>query len=72
MPTIEKINSNLAKLADGKKIRYLNINATLTDPNGHLFDGMMNPDKLHPTVKGYQVWADALKPIFTELLGLPE
>ena len=28
-------------------------------------------DKLHPTIKGYQVWADALKPIFTELLGAP-
>ena len=35
------------------------------------FDGMMNRDKLHPTVKAYQVWADALKPIFTELLGPP-
>jgi hypothetical protein len=33
---------------------------------------MMNPaDKLHPTVKAYQVWADALKPLFTELLGPP-
>jgi hypothetical protein len=33
---------------------------------------MMNAaDKLHPTVKGYQVWADALKPIFSELLGPP-
>ena len=26
-------------------------------------------DKLHPTVKAYQVWADALKPVLTELLG---
>ena len=31
----------------------------------------MNPDKLHPALKGYQVWADALKPIFAELLGPP-
>jgi len=29
------------------------------------------PGKLHPTIKGYQVWADALKPIFTDLLGPP-
>ena len=71
MPAIEKINNNLSKLADGNKVRYLNINATLADSNGKLFDGMMNPDKLHPSVKGYQVWADALKPIFTELLGPP-
>jgi hypothetical protein len=33
---------------------------------------MMNAgDKLHPTIQGYQVWADALKPIFRELLGPP-
>jgi lysophospholipase L1-like esterase len=72
MPAIDKINANLAKLADGKKIRFLNINGKLADANGTLFDGMMNArDKLHPTIKGYQVWADALKPIFTELLGPP-
>ena len=42
------------------------------DANGGLFDGMMNErDRLHPTVKGYQIWADALKPIFTEQLGPP-
>ncbi len=71
MPAIDKINRNLAKLADGKKIRYLDINARLADRDGKLFDGMMNPDKLHPTINGYQVWADALKPLFTELLGPP-
>ena len=71
MPEIDKINSNLAGLADGKKIRYLNINAQLADANGKLFDGMMNADGLHPALKGYQVWAEALKPIFTEVLGPP-
>jgi lysophospholipase L1-like esterase len=72
MPTIDKINANLSKLADGKRIRYLNINDKLAERDGKLFEGMMNAgDKLHPTVKGYQVWADALKPIFTELLGPP-
>jgi lysophospholipase L1-like esterase len=72
VPAIDKINDNLAKLADGKKLRYLNVNDKLADRDGKLFDGMMNAgDKLHPTVKGYQVWADGLKPIFTELLGPP-
>lgn len=72
MPVIDKINSHLSKLADGKSIRYLNVNDKLADPAGHLFDGMINSgDKLHPTIKGYQVWADALKPILTELLGPP-
>jgi lysophospholipase L1-like esterase len=72
MPVIEKVNANLAKLADGKKLRYLNINSKLANADGVLFEGMMNAgDKLHPTVKGYQVWADALTPILTELLGPP-
>lgn len=71
MPTIDKINRNLAKLADGKKIRYLDINPRLADREGKLFNGMMNADRLHPTINGYQVWADALKPLFSELLGPP-
>lgn len=72
IPTINQINNHLAQLADGKKIRFLNVNDQLADKDGKLFDGMMNAgDKLHPTTKGYQVWANGLKPIFTELLGLP-
>jgi (4-O-methyl)-D-glucuronate---lignin esterase len=70
IPTINKINTNLSKMAGGK-VRYLNINDKLADNEGRLFDGMMNADKLHPAIKGYQVWADALKPVFHELLGPP-
>jgi lysophospholipase L1-like esterase len=70
MPVINRVNENLAKFADGKTVRYLNINSRLADQNDVLFEGMMG-DKLHPTLKGYQVWADALKPIFTEILGPP-
>jgi len=71
IPVINRINGNLSKIADGRKVRYLNINDKLADGDGRLFDGMMNGDKLHPTVKAYQVWADALKPVLTELLGPP-
>jgi lysophospholipase L1-like esterase len=67
---IDKINSNLSKLADGKRVRYLSINEKLADSTGRLYEGMMN-DQLHPTVKAYQIWAEALKPILTELLGPP-
>lgn len=71
MPEIDAINANLARMADGRKIRFLNINDRLADDAGVLRQGMMNPDKLHPAVPGYQVWADALKPLLTELLGPP-
>jgi lysophospholipase L1-like esterase len=72
MPVIDRINGNLFKFADGRKVRYLNINDKLAGGDGKLFDGMMDAkDRLHPTVKAYQVWADALKPVLTELLGPP-
>jgi cephalosporin-C deacetylase-like acetyl esterase/lysophospholipase L1-like esterase len=72
MPVINEVNRNLEILADGKRIRFLNVNDKLAGPDGKLFDGMMNNDKLHPGLKGYQVWADGLKPILTELLGPPK
>jgi len=72
MPGINRINEKLAAMADGTRVRYLNINDRLADASGVLADGVMNErDKLHPTVKGYQIWADALKPLLRELLGPP-
>ena len=70
VPTIFKIDENIAKIADGKRIRYLNVNDKLADKDGKQFSGMF-VDRLHPTVKGYQIWADGLKPIFIEILGPP-
>jgi lysophospholipase L1-like esterase len=70
IPSINKINERIAQFADGKTVRYLNINDKLADNNGKLLDGM-SPDGLHLSLKGYQVWANALKPLFTELLGPP-
>jgi len=70
IPTILRLNENFARLADSKTVRFLDVNKRLADRDGMLFPGMMG-DKLHPTVKGYQVWADGLKPLLTELLGPP-
>ena len=70
LPEIDRINAHLASLADGKRIRFVNVNDRLADKDGRLFEGM-SADKLHPTLQAYQIWADALKPIFTELLGPP-
>ena len=71
MPIIEGINQRIAKFADGKKIRFLNINDKLADKDGKLFEGITVKDGLHLDVKGYQVWADALRPVLKKLLGPP-
>jgi lysophospholipase L1-like esterase len=70
MGIINAINKNMAAMADGKKIRYININDKLADKDGNLYEGM-TMDRLHPSLKAYQIWADTLKPIFTEVLGPP-
>lgn len=71
VPVIREINRNLAAKAAEWKVRFVDVNERLGDANGKLFDGMMNADKLHPAEQGYQVWADALKPVLHELLGPP-
>jgi lysophospholipase L1-like esterase len=70
MSVINRANQQIAALADGNKTRYININTALAFPDNQLREGMAN-DGLHLTVNAYQVWADALKPILTEILGAP-
>jgi lysophospholipase L1-like esterase len=70
---INQVNEQIAKLDDGgKTIRFLNINDQLADKDGKLFPGVMGRDNLHPAEKGYQLWADAMKPILTQWLGEPK
>jgi lysophospholipase L1-like esterase len=68
MPIVDAANRGIAQLADGHRVRYININANLVDAHGVLLPEM-TVDGLHPTVKAYQLWADALKPILVERLG---
>ena len=70
LPEIDRVNAGISPLADGKTIYYLNVNDKLADGNGKLYDGM-TVDNLHPSVKGYQVWADGLRPLLTKFLGPP-
>ena len=64
---VDQTNRGLARLANGEGIRFLDINPMLTGPDGKLKEGMA-VDGLHLAVKGYQTWADGLKPILTDWL----
>jgi lysophospholipase L1-like esterase len=66
-----KANEAIAKFADDKTVKFLNLNDKLADKDGKLLPGMMGSDNLHPAEKGYQVWADAMRPILTDWLGEP-
>ena len=67
---ITEANRRIAQLADGKKVRFLDINDQLAGQDGTLFEGV-TVDRLHLSVKGYEIWARNLVPLLTELLGPP-
>jgi lysophospholipase L1-like esterase len=66
--SIAAINARLAALATKRRVRYVDIGASLVDSRGQL-SVAMSEDGLHLSLAAYQVWADALKPILVERLG---
>ncbi|MES2697238.1 MAG: GDSL-type esterase/lipase family protein [Verrucomicrobiota bacterium] len=64
---IDGVNAQLAKLADGKKVHFLDINAAFLGQDGKIPFSIM-PDQLHPNAAGYQLWADAMQPTLTKLM----
>lgn len=64
---IDAVNRRIRKLA-GKQVRFIDVRDKLADENGKVVEGV-TVDGLHLSVKGYQVWADALQPHLFELLG---
>ncbi|MCX7007929.1 MAG: GDSL-type esterase/lipase family protein [Kiritimatiellaeota bacterium] len=67
MAIISAVNKELAKLDDGKMVRYLDINPKFLGADGKIPNDVM-PDQLHPNAKGYQIWADAMQPLLAEML----
>jgi lysophospholipase L1-like esterase len=67
MKIIQAANTELAKLDDGKTVRFLDINKRFLGNDGTIPDVLM-PDQLHPNAAGYQLWADAMKPLLTEMM----
>jgi lysophospholipase L1-like esterase len=65
--TIKRVNQIIAKLDDGKSIRYLDIGGKFLGPDGTVPKDIM-PDGLHPNEKGYQIWADAMAPLLDEMM----
>jgi lysophospholipase L1-like esterase len=65
---LDKVNGLIAKLADGKMVRFLDIGPKFLEAGGVLPKSIM-PDALHPNDKGYEIWAQAIEASVAELLG---
>ena len=64
---ITEINTVISKLDDGSKTRFLDLTPKFTDANGGIPKDIM-PDGLHPSAKGYQIWADAMQPLLDDMM----
>ena len=64
---INAVNAELAKLDDGKNVRFLDIAPVFLGQDGKIPFALM-PDQLHPVAAGYQLWADAMKPLLTQMM----
>ncbi len=61
------INTVIAKLDDGNMVRFLDLSPKFLEADGTLSRKIM-PDLLHPSPKGYQIWAEAMEPTLVEML----
>ncbi len=65
---IATINKEIAKLDDGKRVKYLDIGSKFTKEEGALTKDIM-PDFLHLSARGYEIWGEAIAPTVREMMG---
>ena len=68
--TIAEINKIIARLHDGNRVHYLDIGQKFLDADGNISTEIMS-DRLHPTPKGYEIWAKAVIEPLSALMGTP-
>ena len=66
--TIAEINRSIAKLHDGERVHYLDIGRAFLDADGNIPADVMS-DALHPSAKGYEIWAKSVIEPLSKLMG---
>lgn len=67
---IKDINQRISALGDGQKVIYVDFGDKFLEPDGTMSAEIM-PDFLHPSAKGYEIWAEAIKPIVDKYCPTP-
>ncbi len=65
---LAEVNARLAKLGGRNNVTWLDIGAKFLNADGTISSSVMN-DYLHPTAKGYAIWAEAMEPTLARLLA---
>ena len=62
------MNARIARLDDGRHVRYLDLGPHFLNADGTLSPEIM-PDLLHLSRRGYRIWADAMEPTLGRMMG---
>ncbi|HWH71779.1 MAG TPA: GDSL-type esterase/lipase family protein [Candidatus Sulfotelmatobacter sp.] len=65
---VRTINAAQARLADGKRVHFLNFGEQMLGEGDALKVDLYKGDKLHLSDKGYELWAHAMDPVLEKLL----
>jgi len=64
---VKELNKKIATLGNNKTVFYKDYGNLFLEKDGSISKEILG-DYLHPTAKGYQIWADAMQPSIAELL----
>jgi beta-glucosidase len=64
----KRINALIAPLDDGETVRFLDLSDRFQTEVGQVKPELYGPDQLHLVKAGYQVWADAMQPLFDPMM----
>ena len=64
---LQQVNAIITKLEDGKNVRYLDIGGNFLQPDNTISQDIM-PDFLHLSLRGYEIWAEAIIEVLKEMM----
>lgn len=62
---VAAVNREIESLGKEERVTYIDIGPQLVEADGTISRDMM-PDFLHPTAKGYKIWAVAIQPVIDQ------
>ena len=65
---ITAVNTQLAGLADGTHVRYLDLGPAVTLPGGVIAPNFLPPYDIHPNARGYRALTAAIEPTLVSML----
>ena len=64
---VKRTNALIRPLHDGQQVFYLDVGHVFVEPDGNILKEKLQ-DTLHPSEKGYALWAEAMEPYLSDLL----